>query len=110
MTHSNSEPDFDLVEHGEHSRTGNWFLRKTANTTRGQICPPTTSNGYGNNHLHYPGTSEIILGGAQMKTLCSDLEQIPAKLTDFADKDLLQPINLARFLFGKVIPPCREAR
>jgi hypothetical protein len=38
------------------------------------------------------------------------LEQIPAKLHDFADKDLLQHINLARFLFGKVIPPCREAR
>jgi hypothetical protein len=28
----------------------------------------------------------------------------------FADKDLLQHINLARFLFGKVIPSCREAR
>ena len=46
------------------------------------------------------------------------LEQIPAKLHDpgsspgqaFADKDLLQLIDLARFLFGKVIPPCREAR
>ena len=38
------------------------------------------------------------------------LEQIPAKLHDFADKDLLQHIELARFLFGKVIPPCREAR
>jgi hypothetical protein len=38
------------------------------------------------------------------------LEQIPAKLHDFVDKDLLQPIDLARFLFGKVIPPCREAR
>jgi len=37
-------------------------------------------------------------------------EQIPAKLHDFAEKDLLQHINLARFLFGKVIPPCREAR
>lgn len=33
------------------------------------------------------------------------LEQIPAKLHDFADKDLLQHIDLARFLFGKVIPP-----
>jgi hypothetical protein len=53
------------------------------------------------------------------------LEQIPAKLHDpgscpgqaFADKDLLQHIDLARVrcrgpsvLFGKVIPPCREAR
>jgi hypothetical protein len=37
-------------------------------------------------------------------------EQIPAKLHDFADKDLLQHINLARFLFGKVEAPCREAR
>ena len=26
-------------------------------------------------------------------------------LHDFADKDLLQHINLARLLFGKVIPP-----
>jgi hypothetical protein len=38
------------------------------------------------------------------------LEQIPAKLHDFADKDLLQHIDLARFLFGKVIPPERKAR
>ena len=38
------------------------------------------------------------------------LEQIPAKLHDFADKDLLQHVNLARFLFGKGISPCREAR
>jgi hypothetical protein len=37
-------------------------------------------------------------------------EQIPAKLHDFADKDLLQYIKLARFLFGMVISPCREAR
>jgi hypothetical protein len=34
-----------------------------------------------------------------------DLEQIPAKLHDFADKDLLQHTDLARFPFGKVIPP-----
>jgi hypothetical protein len=48
----------------------------------------------------------------------SALEQIPAKLHDpgsrpgqaFADSDLLQHNNLARFLFGKAIPPCREAR
>jgi hypothetical protein len=45
------------------------------------------------------------------------LEQIPAKLYDvsrpgqaFAGEDLLQQINLARFLFGMAIPPCREAR
>jgi hypothetical protein len=38
------------------------------------------------------------------------LEQIPAKLHDFAGKDLLQYIDMARFLFGKVISPCREAR
>jgi hypothetical protein len=37
-------------------------------------------------------------------------EQIPAKLHDFADKDLLQHIDLARFLFDKVISLCREAR
>jgi hypothetical protein len=30
-------------------------------------------------------------------------EQIPAKLLDFADKDLLQHIYLARFLFGEVV-------
>ena len=34
----------------------------------------------------------------------------PAKVEDFCDKDLLQLINLARFLFGKPIPACREAR
>jgi hypothetical protein len=28
----------------------------------------------------------------------------------FGDKDMLQHINLARFLFGKPIPACREAR
>jgi len=48
----------------------------------------------------------------------TSLEQIPAKLHDpgsspgqaIADKDLLQCIDLARFLFGKVISFCREAR
>jgi hypothetical protein len=33
-----------------------------------------------------------------------------AKVEDFCDKDLLQHIDLARFLFGKPIPACREAR
>jgi hypothetical protein len=28
----------------------------------------------------------------------------------FGGKDMLKHIELARFLFGKVIPPCREAR
>jgi hypothetical protein len=28
----------------------------------------------------------------------------------FGDKDMLQHIDLARFLFGKPIPACREAR
>ncbi len=37
-------------------------------------------------------------------------EQIPAKLKDFADKDLLQHINLARVLFGGMIPSRRDAR
>jgi hypothetical protein len=31
-------------------------------------------------------------------------------LRDFAGRDLRQHIGLARFRFGKVIPPCREAR
>ena len=33
----------------------------------------------------------------------------PAKVEDFCDKDLLQVIDLVRFLFGKLIPTCREA-
>ena len=33
----------------------------------------------------------------------------PAKVEDFGDKDLLQHIDLARFLFGEVIPLRREA-
>jgi hypothetical protein len=28
----------------------------------------------------------------------------------FGDKDMLQHIDLARFLFGKPIPACQEAR
>lgn len=38
------------------------------------------------------------------------LEQIPAKLNDFAGKDLLQHINLARVLLGEMIPSLRDAR
>ncbi len=34
----------------------------------------------------------------------------PAKVEDFGDKDLLQDIDLARILFGEVIPLRREAR
>jgi hypothetical protein len=38
------------------------------------------------------------------------LEHVPAKLNDFADKNMLQLIDLARFLFARVIPPERKAR
>jgi len=38
------------------------------------------------------------------------IEHVPAKLKDFADKDMLQDIELARFLFGEAIPLRREAR
>jgi hypothetical protein len=34
----------------------------------------------------------------------------PAKVEDFGDKDLLQDINLARILFGEVMPLRRDAR
>jgi hypothetical protein len=34
----------------------------------------------------------------------------PAKVEDFGDKDLLQDFDLARFLFGEVIPLRWEAR
>jgi hypothetical protein len=34
----------------------------------------------------------------------------PAKVGDFGDKDLLQDIDLARILFGEVIPLRRDAR
>jgi len=50
-----------------------------------------------------------ILEDVVLQHKCN-FEQIPAKLHDFADKDLLQHIDLARFLFGKVISPCRETR
>jgi hypothetical protein len=33
----------------------------------------------------------------------------PAKVEDFGDKDLLQHLNLARILFGEVIPLRRDA-
>jgi hypothetical protein len=38
------------------------------------------------------------------------LEQIPPKSPDFGDKDLLHDIDLARILFGEVIPLRRDAR
>ena len=46
------------------------------------------------------------------------LEHVPAKacpgldtgLHDFADKNMLQLIDLARILFAQVIPPERKAR
>lgn len=31
-------------------------------------------------------------------------------LHDFADKDFLQWVNFVRFLYGQVIPPCRDVR
>jgi hypothetical protein len=34
----------------------------------------------------------------------------PAKVEDFGDRDLLQEIDLARILFGEVIPLRRDAR
>ena len=34
----------------------------------------------------------------------------PAKVEDSCDKDLLQHIDLARFLFGEMVPFRREAR
>jgi len=34
----------------------------------------------------------------------------PAKVEDFCDEDLLQHIDLARFLFGLMISSSREAR
>jgi len=34
----------------------------------------------------------------------------PAKVEDFGDKDLLHDIDLARILFGEVIPLRRDAR
>jgi hypothetical protein len=37
-------------------------------------------------------------------------EPVPTKLYDFVAKDMLQIINLARFLFGEVIPLRQEAR
>jgi hypothetical protein len=44
------------------------------------------------------------------KVIRIGLEQVPTKLHDFVDKDLLQTIKLARFLFGEAIPLRREAR
>jgi hypothetical protein len=32
------------------------------------------------------------------------IEHVLAKLNDFANKDMLQDIDLARFLFGEAIP------
>jgi hypothetical protein len=38
------------------------------------------------------------------------LEQVPKKLTDFFDQNLLQFIDLARFLIDQTIPSDRKAR
>jgi fatty acid desaturase len=53
----------------------------------------------------------IIAGVASFSVLQFQwLEHVPAKLHDFADKNMLQLIDLARFLFAQVIPPERKAR
>jgi len=46
-----------------------------------------------------PGTRELVIPRAN-----------PAKVEDFGDEDLLQDIDLARILFGEVIPLRRDAR
>jgi hypothetical protein len=38
------------------------------------------------------------------------LEQVPKKLTDFFDQNLLQSTDLARFLIDQTIPSDRKAR
>ena len=53
------------------------------------------------------GGKKLFVGTHQIPVL---LEQIPAKLNDFADKDLLQHFDLARVLFGGMIPSRRDAR
>jgi hypothetical protein len=37
-------------------------------------------------------------------------EHVPPKCTHFGDKNMLQVITLARFLFGEAIPLRRKAR
>jgi hypothetical protein len=37
-------------------------------------------------------------------------EHVPAKLHDFADKNMLQLVDLARILFAQVVSPGRKAR
>jgi hypothetical protein len=45
-----------------------------------------------------------------LRLACGGARANPAKVEDFCDQDLLQHIDLARFLFGKPISACREAR
>jgi hypothetical protein len=41
---------------------------------------------------------------------CQQVEHVAAKLHDFADNNMLQVIELARFLFTWVISPKRKTR
>ena len=94
-------PQILLYSHEEHWFTANAIVRAGAGAAAkyNDITDETLTE-----------ATERVTGSPVMRERALRLEQIPAKLHDFADKDLLQHIDLARFLFGKVIPPCREAR
>jgi hypothetical protein len=46
----------------------------------------------------------------EAKTVQAAARANPAKVADFGDEDLLQDIELARILFGEVVPLRRDAR
>ena len=54
--------------------------------------------------------SHFAIAEAGSATHCETKEHVPAKLYDFADKNMLQFIDLARILVAQVIPPERKAR